>query len=66
MSKLGGSGGGWPEFSPGVVVDGVNWVFGLASSTACKLFAMLASSDIKVGTIGGPGGPGWGIPGRFG
>ena len=65
MSKLVGGGGGWPEPSLGLV-DGVNWVFGFASSTACKLFAMLASSDIKVGAIEGPGGPGWGIPGRFG
>ena len=37
MSKLGGRGGGWPasvallaEFSLGVVVDGANWVLGLA------------------------------------
>ena len=66
MSKLGGRGGGWPELSLGVVVDGVNWVFGLASSTACKLFAMLASSDIKVGTMEGAGRPSWGMLGGFG
>ena len=51
-----GRGGGWPEPSLGLV-DGV---LGFASSTACKLFAMLASSDIKVGTMEGAGGPGWG------